>query len=75
MTDKEQIPGFFVQDGISDGYVVRLEDLTEKHFPTATKIEEKGTTEELNSGSTEFIFAALRQVNTWNIGRSTVRGH
>jgi hypothetical protein len=31
----------FVRNGIPDGFVVRLTDLKEEHFPTATRVEEK----------------------------------
>ena len=29
----------FVRNGVPDGYIVRLSNLEEKHFPTATRVE------------------------------------
>jgi hypothetical protein len=39
----EEHPGRvgFVRNGVPDGYVVRLVNMEEKHFPTATRIEEE----------------------------------
>lgn len=31
----------FVHNGIPDGFMIRLANLEEKHFPTATRVEEK----------------------------------
>jgi hypothetical protein len=31
----------FVRNGIPDGFMVRLANLEERHFPTATRVEEK----------------------------------
>lgn len=31
----------FIRNGLPDGYVVRLVSLEEKHFPTATRVEEQ----------------------------------
>ena len=42
MTEWKKIEGFLVQNGIPDGYVVRLVDLSEQHFPKATRVEERG---------------------------------
>jgi hypothetical protein len=36
---KEHPPQFFVNNGVPDGYVIRLANLEERHFPTATKID------------------------------------
>jgi hypothetical protein len=39
-TTKNQ-PARFVREGRPDGFVVRLANLQEEYFPTATRIEEK----------------------------------
>jgi hypothetical protein len=41
MTEKKKISSLFVRNGVPDGYVVRLVNLEEKHFPNATTINEK----------------------------------
>jgi hypothetical protein len=38
---KELVLARFVHNGLPDGYMVRLASLEERHFGTATKIEEK----------------------------------